>query len=235
MLNSIREKLVSLQDEKYREFQSKLCPNTDNILGVRLPALKQIAKDIAKSNDLKTYLNLAKDNYTKDSYHEEIMVYGLVIGFAKISINETQKYLDDFLPLIDNWAVCDSVCANLKITKKYPSQMFEFLKTQLKSNKPFYIRFAIVLLLDFYINEQYIEEIFNIVDSIDNQDYYVKMVIAWCLSICYIKMPEITINYLNKCSLDDYTFNKTLQKICESKRVSNEQRIFIKNMKRNVK
>ena len=235
MLNSIREKLLSLQDEKYREFQSKLCPNTDNILGVRLPALKQIAKDIAKSNDLKTYLSLAKDSYTKDNYHEEIMVYGLVIGFAKITIDETKKYLNDFLPLIDNWAVCDSVCANLKITKKYPYEMFEFFKTLLNSNEPFYIRFAIVLLLDFYINEQYIQEIFNIVDSINNQDYYVKMAIAWCLSSCYIKMPEITMNYLIKCSLDDYTFNKSLQKICESKRISNEQKIFIKNMKRNVK
>lgn len=235
MLNIIREKLLSLQDGDFKEFHSKLCPDNNNILGVKIPILKEIAKDIVKSNSVKTYLSLAKDTYNKNSYYEEIMIYGLVIGFAKLTINETLSYLENFLPLIDNWAICDSVCANLKITKKHYAQMFDFINKQIKTNNPFYIRFGVVMLLDFYINDEYITKIFEVINSINNNHYYVKMAIAWCLSICYIKKPDVTINYLNTCNLDDFTFNKTLQKVCDSKRVSISQKQLIKNMKRNVK
>ena len=111
-VEDIRKTLYELQDLKYKEFHSSLCPNVDNIIGVRIPDLRNIAKEIAK-NDYKKFLRNAKDEY-----YEELVLHGLVIGYAKITIEETIEYLKEFIPKIDSWAACDTTCSNLKVTKK---------------------------------------------------------------------------------------------------------------------
>ena len=111
-MEEIRKELFKLQDLKYKEFHSGLCPNVDKIIGVRVPLLKEIAKKIAKE-DYKNFLE-----NIKDEYYEELVLHGLVIGYAKITIEETFKYLEGFVPKINSWAVCDTICSNLKITKK---------------------------------------------------------------------------------------------------------------------
>ena len=127
----LRNKLFELADEKYKKFHSGLCPNTDNIIGVRLPQLRQIAKEIAK-DDWKGYL----ENCLED-YYEENLINGLLIAYAKCDVEEKLQYIKGFVPKIDNWAVCDSFCNSLKFTTKNREIVWEFLKPYLNSDKEF--------------------------------------------------------------------------------------------------
>ncbi|MEG0692377.1 MAG: DNA alkylation repair protein, partial [Oscillospiraceae bacterium] len=160
--------LKGSSNEKYCKFHSGLVPNKENILGVSQPIMQGIAKEIVKGN-WREFLAISKD-----TLYEEVMLQGLVIGFAKTDIDEILELVTGFIPKIDNWAVCDSFCTGLKITKKNPEKMFEFISRYFNSNNEFDLRFAAVMLLDFYINEEYIERVLNIYDSIHHDGYYVK-------------------------------------------------------------
>lgn len=226
MNKEIEKRIFELADEKYKEFHSGLCPNTKNIIGVRVPVLRNYAKEIAKG-DFRTYLNNAKDDY-----YEEIMLQGMVIGLSKMDLEERLTYIKKFIPKIDNWAICDVFCAGLKFVNKNEELVWEFLKTYKNSNEEFELRFFIVMLLDFYITDKYINEVIDILDTIKHEGYYVKMGIAWTISVAYIKYPKLTMKYLKNNTLDDFTYNKALQKILESYRVSDEDKEIIRNMKR---
>lgn len=223
ILNDIKE----LVDEKYREFHSGLCPDTNNILGIRVPVLRDYAKSLMDEDWKETYKNIG------NNYYEEIMLQGMMIGLAKISLQEHLEYLEKFIPKIDNWAVCDITCAGFKFAKKNREKVFKFLQKYLKSSREFEIRFAIVMLLDHYIVDEYIDQVIQILDTVNHKEYYyVRMAVAWTLSIIYIKYPQKASKYLKSNNLDNETFNKTLQKILESNRVNKSDKNKIRKMKR---
>lgn len=226
MEEEVRRRIFELADEKYKEFHSRLCPNTNNIVGVRVPVLRNYAKELAKK-DFKSYLATARNDY-----YEEIMLQGMVIGIAKMNPEERLMYIAEFIPKIDNWAICDVFCAGLKFVHKNKEIVWEFLQKYLTSTKEFELRFAIVMMLDFYITEEYIKKVIAILDNIKHQGYYVKMAIAWTISVAYVKYPRIIMKYLENNTLDNFTYNKSLQKIIESYRVSEEDKIIIRKMKR---
>lgn len=225
-MDEIREKLFLLADEKYKKFHSSLCPGTNNIIGIRVPVLRNFAKEIAKG-DWQQYLNNAKNDY-----YEEVMLQGMVIGLAKMELQQRLEYIKKFVPKIDNWAICDTACAGFKFAKQYPKETWEFIKPYLNSNKEFQIRFGVVMLIDFYITEDYIKDVLKILNEIEHDGYYVKMAVAWAISICYIKFPKDTFELLQNNKLDILTYNKALQKIIESYRVSKEEKEKIRAMKR---
>lgn len=225
-MDKIREQLFEKQDLKYKEFHSSLCPNVDKIIGVRVPELRKIAKEIAITNH-EEFLA-----YAKDEYYEELLLQGLVIGYAKISIQDTFKYLETFVPKINSWAVCDTTCSNLKITKKYMNEMWKFLDKYINSDKEYEIRFALVMYLNYFLTVEYIDEIIRKIDKITNKEYYVQMAIAWLVSFAYIKQKEKTKRYLLNNNLDKFTLNKSIQKICESYRVSKEDKEELRKLKR---
>lgn len=216
--------LFTLQDTKYKEFHSKLILS-NNLIGIRTPILKEIAKKISKG-DYKTFIKL-----NKHEIYEETIIHGLIIGYLS-NFNESLNMLDNFIPYVDNWAINDIVCANMKMFKKYQEIGFNKILNYIESNNPFQIRIGIVLLLDFYINDKYIDKIFDIVDNIKNDNYYVRMASAWLLSICYIKYKEKTYNYLLNNNLDKFTFNKTISKICDSKRVDIKDKEKLKKIRK---
>lgn len=224
-MEDIRKKLFKLQDLKYKKFHSSLCPNVDNIIGVRIPELRKIAKEISKENS-KEFLKCVKDEY-----YEELVLHGLVIGYSKISIEETFKYLKQFVPKIDSWAVCDVTCSNLKITKRYQEEMWNFLENYITSDKEFEIRFAVVMYLNYYLTEDYIDQVLEKIDKITVHQYYVQMGIAWLISFAYIKQKEKTIKFIENNHLDQFTHNKSIQKICESYRVTPEEKENLKKYK----
>jgi 3-methyladenine DNA glycosylase AlkD len=215
-----------MADEEYRKFSSSLIPNVDNILGVRLPELRKLAKNIAKG-DWRTYLAQADNRY-----FEETMLQGLVIGYAKTDIEERLRYVADFVPRIDNWSVCDSFCTGLKFTKNHRSLMWDFLQPYLSSDKEYEIRFGVVMLLLYFVEDEYIERVLQWMDRIRHEGYYVKMAVAWAISVCYVKYPEPTMAFLKNNTLDDFTYNKALQKIIESLRVDSETKHVLRSMKR---
>lgn len=222
----LRDKLFELSDDKFKTFHSRLCPNTDNIIGVRLPLLRQIAKEIAKG-DWRNFLS-----NSKEEYYEEILINGLVIAYAKCDVEERLNYIESFVPKIDNWAICDSFCNTLKFVNKNKEIMWEFIQPYLKSYNEFEIRFAVVIILNYYITEDYIDLVLKTLDNIKHDGYYVKMAVAWAISMCFVKFEEKTMAYLKDNSLDDFTYNKSLQKICESLRIDKNTKELIKSMKR---
>lgn len=218
--------LYSLQDLKYKEFHSKLIMS-DKLIGVRTPELKRIAKVIARSN----YEDFFKEN--RHELYEENLVHGLVLGYLKLDFNELKPLVDDFIPYIDNWAVCDATVANLKVYKKNKTKdiVFNEIKNYLKNDNPWINRFGYVLLLEYFIEEKYMDEIFELCENYKDH-YYVKMAIAWLISMCYIKYKGRTITFLKKHKLDVWTHNKAIQKIIDSYRVDNMDKVILRGLKR---
>ena len=230
MKQKIKQELKQLADEKYREFHTGLCPGTENILGIRVPVLRNYAKKLSKEYEIRDLLNDI-DN----EYYEEIMLQGMLIGLEKETNKEIQNILQDierFVPKIDNWAICDVFCAGLKITKKHEKEMWDFLQKYVISDKEFEIRFGVVMILDYYITEKYLEKNFAIFDHIQSDKYYVQMAVAWAISICLIKFYDKTIEYLKQAKIDKFTYNKALQKAIESYRISDEQKAELRKMKK---
>lgn len=222
---TIREQLEQSADEKYRIFSSSLTPGKNNILGVRIPTLRKMAVKLAKG-DFRRYLSEASD----DSM-EEVMLQGMVIGCCKIEVEETLKLASGFIPKIDCWPVCDGFCSGLKIAKTHPERVWEFIQPYLSSMKEYEIRFGVVMLL-YYLNPEYAPRAFAHFDRIKHEGYYVKMAVAWVLSMYYVNLPELTLSYLKDNDLDDFTYNKALQKITESLRLDQDTKVMIRGMKR---
>lgn len=164
-MQEIRKKLNSLSDQEYKKFHSSLCPNAENMIGVRIPELRRMAKEIANTNG-KEFL----EKYQFE-YYEERMLQGFVIGYMKLTIEERIKYLDKFVPNIDNWAVCDCSVSTFKFTKKNMEVMWKYIQKYFNSSKEFEVRFAIVMLLNYYLEEQYIDKALKILNNIKSNKY----------------------------------------------------------------
>ena len=223
MEEKIQQDIFALADEKYKEFHSSLCPGVSTIVGVRIPVLRKYAKQLLKqmtNQELEQYLAY------QGTYYEETMLQGMLIGLSKIEWNKKKEWIQAFVPKIDNWAVCDIVCAGIKEAKKEILQedIWNFLLPYVQSDKEFEFRFGIVMWLDHFVNKTYIEEILDRVDDVKCGAYYAHMAVAWLLSICYIHFPEQTKQYLKDCKLDDATYQKAIQKTIESYRVSAEEK-----------
>jgi 3-methyladenine DNA glycosylase AlkD len=226
MKNAIRKQLFESVDTNYQKFAASLIPNVDNVLGVRLPELRKIAKETAKK-DWRTYL---EEN--EDEYFEETMLQGMIIGYADAEVENKLYYVAAFVPKINNWSVCDSFCSSLKFTKNNKERVWKFIQPYLVSEREYEVRFGVVMLLNFYVEEDYVESVLNHLDQINHEGFYAKMAVAWAVSICYIKFPDSTGEFLKNNTLDDFTYNKSLQKITESTRVSKETKMSIREMKR---
>ncbi|GAA0076235.1 DNA alkylation repair protein [Clostridium sp. CTA-5] len=213
-------------DKKYAEFHSKLIKGSSKLLGIRVPILRKIAKEISKGN----YKEFLK--FCGSEYYEEVMLEGLVIGEIKVDYNEFINFVDNFICKIDNWAICDSFCGGLKLVKKYKKEFWIHLDEYLSSENPWKKRVAIVIMLGKYLDEEYLEKVLERCNNINSNHYYVKMGIAWLVATAYCKFPQITYNYLLECSLDDWTYNKAIQKACESYRIEKSQKEDLRKMKR---
>lgn len=216
--------LFSIKEEKYKLFQQNIIPNK-NIIGIRTAKLKKIAKEIFKGN-YQEFFSIIENNY-----YEENILYGLILTNIK-DINTLMPYLDKYILIIDNWASCDLTISNLKIVKNNKNLFYNYILNIINNDYTYTKRFCYVLLLNYYIEEEYLDTIFKLC-NIENNDYYVNMSIAWLISICYIKYKEQTLKYLNNNKLNKFTYNKAIQKIIESKQVTTEERDILKRMKIN--
>lgn len=222
----VKSEFEKLKEEGYKEFFASLIPNIDNVLGIRLPALRKIAKEISKS-DWQKFLNEYEENYMEDT-----MLKGMVITYLKEDFDTMLKLVRSFVPKINNWAVCDTFCTGLKFFKNDKQKSFEFLSSYLKSNKEYDLRFACVVLLAHFIEKDFIDKVLKILFNLKSEYYYANMAIAWAVSICYIKFPNETLKYLQNSTLDDFCHNKSISKIIESYRVSKEEKDVLKLLKR---
>lgn len=225
---NIKSVLSEYQDEKFKDFTSALIPGSRPILGVRVPVLRKIAKEIAKG-DWRTYLKDA----TEDTY-EEVAIKGFVIGYIKDELSVLLPYIVEHIEKIDDWSLCDGFCSNLKIVAKYPSEFLEFLLPYAKEDDEFMQRVVAVMLMTYYLTDEYIDMSLKILDSLKNEKYYCKMAVAWAIATAWAKQREKTFAYMQdgNNTLDDWTYNKAIQKMLESYRVSNEDKVMLRKMKK---
>lgn len=217
----IRKELMNMSEEKYRLFSSALIPGCTNMLGVRIPALRSYAKKLAKG-DYDAYLKNASD----DSF-EELLLQGLVIGYIKADFDLVTRYCDRFIPKINNWSVNDSFCSGMKCFIMNQEKGFEYIKKYINSDKEFECRAAIVLLMDYYLNSEYLDKVFSLISIIQNDAYYVRMAIAWTFTTAYTKYPDETLDYLTSINIDDVLRKNIIRKVNESRKITinNKDRI----------
>lgn len=228
MYEDILKELYSNADEGYKEFHLKLLPNVEiEMIGVRTPILRTMAKRILKGQ-WRTFLS----EYEANPIYEIVMLRGMVIAAARCDFVEKAKYLRAFVPEINNWAVCDMVSGDIRDAEKYRRELIGLIYMWIKSGKEYEVRFGIVTLMKYFIDDEYIDKVISVCDHEKHEGYYVRMAVAWCLSVCFVKYRSKTLHYLKRCGLDDFTYNKTLQKICESNRVSKADKALLRTMKR---
>lgn len=219
---NVLDELKKYQDDEYKKFTSALKVN--NLLGVRNPILKNIAKEMVKNNDYLSFLN------ESHKYHEENMIHMYILSFIKDK-KFVYNELDKFVPNLDNWAVCDSLL-NIKLIDKNRDYFYSLINKYKNSDKEFEIRFSIIMLLSHYVVSEYVDDIFKIIEDVKNDFYYTKMGIAWLLCELMIKFRDKCMEYLKVSKLDDFTFNKAIQKMNESFRISDDDKIYLKSLKR---
>ncbi|MEG0156622.1 MAG: DNA alkylation repair protein [Anaerovoracaceae bacterium] len=229
MRNEILEGLRQKRDVAYKAFNTKLIPGVplEQVIGVRLPQVRALAKELAKE-DFRQYIAELPDA----CYYEERMIHGMVIGYGKLSVEEWKALTRSFVPHISDWATCDSVTSTMKIAKTHQEEVWPFVDAFLQEEGEFSRRFGVVMLLAHYINEAYIDRVLDRMAQVDTKDYYVMMAVAWCLSVCYVKFPEKTKKIFLAQLLDEQTQNKAIQKIRESNRISKEEKEKVKELKR---
>lgn len=217
--------LKEVSEESYKEFCQKLTPTNYEILGIRIPLERKIAKEIKKGN-YQEFLSLIEGKY-----YEEINIEGFILGEIK-DFDELLHYLDSFVKKIDNWATCDTFCNSIKIVSQYPEEFLAIIKKYLQSKNEFTVRVGLVLLLSHYVKKEYIKTILTLVDNLNREEYYINMASAWLIAECYVKEKNLTEDFLKQNHLNKFTQNKTISKICDSYRVSKEEKEALKKLRK---
>ena len=232
----VRELLMEMAEPDYAKFSGSLLGREAVMLGVRLPRIRELAKKVAGTDGRKYLEKTLTDTDGREAgiqYMEELMLYGMVIGCMREKLEILFPYIRRYVARIDNWSLCDSFCAGLKQTKKEPEKMWEFLQSYLCSDKEFDLRFGVVMLMDFYVTPEYIDRLVEIYDGIPHEGSYVKMAVAWALSVCLVKQWEKSFAYMKSPEnhLDEFTYTKTVQKCRESFRLTEEQKELLRELK----
>ena len=224
-VEGIREKLFELQDEKYRDFQQGLIPTVERkeFIGIRTPALRKLAKELYKAGDL--------DEFFKDlphKYFDENQLHAFAISEIK-DFDVCMKALEDFLPFVDNWATCDQMSP--KVFKKNKKELFLHIKKWLGSDHTYTVRFAIGMLMQHFLDEDFDLSYPEMVAEIRSDEYYINMMIAWYFATALAKQYESILPFIEEKRLSPWTHNKAIQKSVESYRITDEQKTYLRRLK----
>lgn len=221
----IQDRLFELQDLEYKEFHSKLMPTVceEKIIGVRVPQLRKFAKELNKLECKTEFLRTLPHKY-----YEEDNLHAFLIEQIK-DFDECISALDNFLLFVDNWATCDMMAP--KVLGKSPEKLYEKIEEWVKSSHTYTVRFAVVTLMKFFMNERLDEKHLKLISSIKSDEYYINMAIAWYFATALSSNWEMVIPYIEKQKLDKWIHNKTIQKAVESYRITKEQKEYLKTLK----
>ena len=224
-MDKIKHKLLTLKNEKYKDFQSKLIPAIDKntVIGVRVPELRKIAKELLKSGEYRDFISKLPHRY-----YEENLLHSLILcGIS--DFYECLRCTENFLPFIDNWAVCDSL--RPKCFKKHKCELYEHIKVYLRSSHAYTVRFGIEMLMVHFLDENFEGDFLKTVSEIKSEDYYVNMMISWYFTTALAKQYESTLPYIEEKRLSSFVHKKTIQKACESFCISKERKQYLKSFK----
>ena len=222
----MRRRLFELQDLKYRDFQAGLIPNIekDLFIGVRTPELRKLAKEIANDEDTASFL---KDLPHK--YFDENQLHAFIISLGK-NFDETVGAVEAFLPYVDNWATCDQLSP--RVFKKHKKELLPHIKKWIKSKKTYMVRFAIGMLMEHFLDDDFDLQYPKMVSVVKSDEYYVNMMIAWYFATALAKQYDAIIPFIENECLEAWTHNKAIQKSVESRRISVIQKEYLKTLKR---
>ncbi len=218
--------LNSYKDNNYKLFQEKICQTKYRILGIKIPILRKITKEIIKNNNLEVL------DY-KDEYLEIVLIKGFIIANIDIDINKRIELINNYLDKIDNWLICDIFCSELKIVKNNLDIFLKYLDKIKNTEQEYYLRFYIVILLNYYLNKEYINYVLESMLNIKSDKYYVNMAISWCLTTSLSKDYKLTYQFLkkNKNKFSKFVLDKTVSKAYDSYKLTKEQKLAIKELK----
>ena len=221
----ILDRLYVLQDTKYRDFQGKLIPtvNPKDIIGVRTPDLRTLAKELAKQEDIGTFLDTLPH-----TYFDENQLHAFILSELK-DYGQCIERVKEFLPYIDNWATCDQLSP--KAFKKHKAELLKEIKTWLKSDKTYTVRFAVGMLMQHYLDDDFNVAYPKLVAAIKSDEYYINMMRAWYFATALAKQYDAIIPYIEQKKLDPWTHNKAIQKAVESYRIKAEQKEYLKTFR----
>ena len=222
----IRTGLFSLQDTAYRDFQGKLIPGlgAETMIGVRTPELRKLAKELAKREDIRDFL---KD--LPHEYFDENQVHAFILSEEK-DMEKCMEELELFLPYVDNWATCDQMSP--KVFRKNKKDLLTAIKRWIESDQTYTVRFAIKMLMEHFLDEDFDPIYPEMVAEVRSEEYYIRMMIAWYFATALAKRYDAVLPYLKQEKLDVWTHNKAIQKAVESYRITEEQKIYLKSLKR---
>ena len=212
--------LKSLSDENYKKFHSGIVNTNLDIIGIRVPIMRKIAKSILKTN-VEEFLK-----FVGNKYYEEVFIEGLVISSSDEDIID--KYLIKFIERIDNWGICDSFCSNFKIVNKKLGKYWIYFNSLIDLDKEFQTRVSIVIMMNYYLTDNYIDRVLKIVSSVNSDKYYINMAISWLLSVTIIKYQDKVLELLESKKLNKFVQNKTISKIQDSYRIDKELKDLVK-------
>lgn len=222
----ITEGLFALQDEAYRTFQAKLIPEIadEKVIGVRMPALRAYAKEVASLPETQVFLE-----ELPHTYYEENNLHAALLNLKYRELEELLAQLERFLPYVDNWATCDTISPRL-FQKNLPL-VYEHVRKWLNSEDTYTVRFGLVTLLEYFLDEGFRPEMLELAAEVESEEYYIKMAVAWYFSIALVKQYDTAISYFIRPVLEPWTHNKALQKVVESRRLDKETKEYLKSLK----
>lgn len=221
----IRARLFALQDEGYRAFHSRLMPTVppETVIGVRVPALRRLAKQLAGTPQAEAFLQ-----ELPHTYYEENNLHAFLLESIRdydAALAATEK----FLPYIDNWATCDSFCP--KVFAKHKEELLPVLRWWMASNHPYTVRYGMEMLMRYYLDEDFRPEHLAWAAAVHSGEYYINMMRAWYFATALAKQPEAALPWLTARRLDVWTHNKTIQKAVESSRIPAETKAFLRTLR----
>ncbi len=223
----INQRLQELSETDYKVFNEKLIPTNYEIRGIRMPALKKLAKELSKEPDIEDYLK-----YAEFTTYEHVLLYGLVLdNLSKLPMETVFGYLDPLILRFDNWAHVDTITSSFKVFKKYPNKVLEHYLPLKSDEGEFTKRFFVILLLCFYMEEKYIDIALQHLSEVPQGQYYVDMAIAWTLSVGLVKFYDKTLPYLAQKKYTKFVHNKAIQKARESFRITPEVKDSLNGLK----
>lgn len=226
---TLPDRLPEWADPAYREFNARIIPQAGEMLGIRIPKLRELARQMVRSGQWREFAGADGSRW-----FEERMLRGLVIGYARCPVEEKLRLVERFVPQIDNWALCDCFCWRLRPEEREP--MWRFIQPYFRARAEFDIRFAVVMATGNFIDREHLAPLFERLGACRCEAYYASMGVAWAVSVCFAKFPRETLEWLgNACPLDDTTFNRALRKIVESRRASDADKARIRTMRRPAK
>ena len=221
----ILQLLTERQDTAYRDFQSPLMPTVDKntVIGVRTPVLKQLAKELLPRKDIGIFLaSLPHTTFDENQLHAYILS-------EMKETAECIEEIDRFLPYIDNWATCDSLSP--KIFRKHPPELLPAIDRWLADSHTYTVRFAVSMLMRHYLDNTFSVSYVEKVCAVQSEAYDVNMMIAWYFATALAKQYEAVLPFMEQYRLSPWTHNKAIQKALESRRITPEQKAYLKQLK----